>query len=185
MKTSVLKKDKKLIEKLKEQKKQAFKEAALSKLYELMDMFLALEEQEEAQEIADEIVKIAFEKVGKFIEEGCKLDFEKEEDFSLARALYENALHRWEGGDFKNAKELFLTLFLLSREEKRKKSFLLCAIATKKRAKLSEFSKEFFSDDSIGEKGVFLEKLNKKALDFYKENFSLLKEELEKYSKLL
>ncbi|BCD62570.1 hypothetical protein NitYY0826_C1448 [Nitratiruptor sp. YY08-26] len=179
-----LKQDREFLQNLEEQKRSALRSKDIVKMYDVLDTMLALDMEEENIDLLyQNILETAFDTLTQMLTEGQKFDFHKEFDEYVARAIYEHALERWDRGERKGAKELFLVLSFLVPQNY-KDAMFLSLVATAKGMSLDEFLNNFVAKEKIEEESFFFDKFTDNAKKFLKENEKTLDEELKKAEKL-
>ena len=140
-------------------------------------------EEEAIDELYQKILELSFDRLANKLTQGEKFDLSDLVDLYSARGVYEHALERWESGDFKGAKELFLVLSFLM-PVRYKESMLLGAGMCAKKISLERFLEEFVDQERIDEESFFLEHLTPKAKEFLAKNKELIQKELQEMEKL-
>ena len=159
-------------------------EENIQKLYELLDTALQEDWEDEAiDELYQKILELSFDRLADKLTGGERFDLRDPMDLYSARGVYEHALERWESGDFKGAKELFLVLSFLM-PVRYKESMLLGAGMCAKEISLERFLEEFVDQERIDEESFFLEYLTPKAKEFLAKNQELIQRELQELEKL-
>jgi len=164
--------------------KDRLQEENIQKLYELLDTALQEDWEDEAiDELYQKILELSFDRLADKLTRGERFDLRDPMDLYSARGVYEHALERWESGDFKGAKELFLVLSFLM-PVRYKESMLLGAGMCAKEISLERFLEEFVDQERIDEESFFLEYLTPKAKEFLAKNQELIQRELQELEKL-
>ena len=164
--------------------KDRLQEENIQKLYELLDTALQEDWEEEAiDELYQKILELSFDRLANKLTRGEKFDLRDPMDLYSARGVYEHALERWESGDFKGAKELFLVLSFLM-PKRFKEPMLLGAGMCAKETPLERFLEEFVDQERIDEGSFFLEYLTPKAKEFLAKNQELIQRELQELEKI-
>ncbi len=163
---------------------EAVREENIQKLYELLEKALQEDWEEEAiDELYQKILELSFDRLANKLTQGEKFDIRDPMDLYSARGVYEHALERWESGDFKGAKELFLVLSFLM-PKRYKEPMLLGAGMCAQQISLERFLEEFVDQKRIDEDSFFLEHLTPKAKEFLAKNKELIQKELQEMEKL-
>ena len=106
-----LKKDEQFLADVKMLEEEVKNSDSVAKAYQLLDVKLALNEDEEGiNELFQKIVNGAFTNIAIAIENGKKLDISNAEDFATMRGIYEYAMQAFSENLTKQAQELFLAL---------------------------------------------------------------------------
>lgn len=179
-----LKMDKEFLENLEQTKHEAIKKGDIVKLYEVLDTYLALDKDEEIDEVYQNILRIAFDRLADMLTNGQVFNLSNQEDLNTARAIYEHTLERWDRKDFKGANELFLILSYIIQDEKLQKGMFLGLGATAKKISLDDFINDFIDKEKLDENSLFFDKYTKKADEFLENERTLINKELKKIEKL-
>jgi hypothetical protein len=190
-----IKQDKKFLKNLKDQEKRALFNHDIVELYEVLDMILLLDLEEDRLENIH-ILKIAFEELKERLDLEKPFKIEVLKDALMMRAIYERAIESWSNDDVETAKDIFLMLYSLTKDEKLKKSFEIHLVTTLKRIYIDDFYEMFvINDDNIGNEefsnyDYFLKEFKPEVEQFMLENREILEKEIEgfdsaKYSSLL
>ncbi len=125
-----LKNDSKFQENLKLLEKEMSEQRSIAKAYQLLDIKLLLDaNQEEIDDIFTFIVNEAFDRLAAMLESGEKFDMGDPEQWASARAIYEHGIQRYSENDLKGAREIFLVLYYLIREEELRESMMIHSAA--------------------------------------------------------
>ena len=107
-----LRNDKEFLEKLKKLEDEVKESNSLAKIYQLLDIYLLLQEDEnKINELFQKVLDSSFETIAKKIEKGESLDLSNPEEWAAARGLYEHAISLFSQNQLKPAQELFLALY--------------------------------------------------------------------------
>ncbi|NPA27770.1 MAG: hypothetical protein GXN91_01795 [Epsilonproteobacteria bacterium] len=160
---------------------------SLAKTYQLLDIYLALQEGEDKiNELFQKIVDGSFSTIAQKLEKGEKLDLNNPEDWAAARGIYEFAIQKFSENDLKSAIELFLALYHTIEDFEVKDAMMVHAAAIdsgysfedffNKLAKIDESNfenpKSVFTTDFVQPVDILLQ--------MFKDSVSKLKKRLEK-----
>jgi hypothetical protein len=116
----------------------------ISGLYEVLDMLLILDLQDERiNKIYETILMVAFDNIELKLKNNIKLTVDGD-DLYYIRAFYEHSIEKWSRDDFKGAKELFFILTQIVEDE-----LLLNAITVKMLACDDKEDMEKFYDEKV------------------------------------
>jgi len=185
-----LKNDKEFLEKVKELEKEVKESDSLAKIYQLLDVYLALQEDEsKINELFQKIVDKSFETIATKIEKGEKLDLSNPDEWAAARGIYEHAISLYSQNDKKNAQELFLALNHTIDDFEIKDAMMVHAAAVGSGYSFDEFINKLTKvDDSdiSNPKDVFIVNFSQPAdilLEMMKDEVAKLNARLEKLKK--
>ncbi len=116
----------------------------ISGLYEVLDMLLILDLQDDRiNKIYETILMVAFDNIELKLKNNIKLTVDGD-DLYYIRAFYEHSIEKWSRDDFKGAKELFFILTQIVEDE-----LLLNAITVKMLACDDKEDMEKFYDEKV------------------------------------
>lgn len=143
--------DKQFLANLADQEKRALFNQDIIELYEVLDMILLLNlDENRLEEIYLNILKIAFEDLKERLELNKMYKIENTKDTLLMRAIYERGIECWSYDDTSMAKEIFLILLSMTNNQKLKKSFSIHFLALLKDTNIDDFYEKFVNrDDNI------------------------------------
>jgi len=125
-----LKGDSEFLENLKQLEKEVETSDSLAKIYQLLDVYLALQENEERiNELFQKVVDKSFEIVAQKIEQGEELNLSNPDEWAAARGIYEHAISLYSENQTKSAQELFLALYHLINDFEVKDAMMVHAAA--------------------------------------------------------
>jgi len=167
---------------LDEREKGVLESKNISGLYEVLDMLLILDLQEERiNKVYETILTVAFDGIENRLQSKIKLklDNNDSEDKFYIRAFYEHSIEKWSRNDLKGAKELFFVLSNIIEDEK-----LLNAVNIKLLACHNEVDMEEFYETKIQHQqsvedekyGYFLVDFRFDVNEYLKENKKTLDE---------
>ena len=155
-------------------------------LYEVLDSFLVLDlDENRADEIYQNILKITFEDVEKIIE-SRKLILKQ--DLNYVRAFYEHAIEKWSYENNKGAKELLFVLLNILDDTTLCNSLKVHLIALSKGKLLDSFYEDDVDlntsqDDELY--GYFITNFNYDTEEFLKSSNDILEQEYQNLKHLL
>jgi len=180
-----LKIDKEFLKELERKEEEALQSGKISHMYDVLDTLLALDmEAERIDRLYSKILETAFDALAEYLASFRHFDLSKEVDLYTVRAIYEHALERYDEGDFKGAKELFLILSLVVDDEEFKKAMLLHTAAAASSIDLNTFLQKFVDHSKLDENSFFFTVFTKEAEDFMEKNRDTIEKELENLKKL-
>jgi hypothetical protein len=125
-----LKSDKDFMEMVKALEQEVESTGSLAKIYQLLDVYLALQESEDKiNSLFQKIVDGSFNIIASKIEKGEKLDLSDPEEWAAARGIYEFAIQKFSEKDTKSAVELFLSLYHTVSDSEVKDAMMVHAAA--------------------------------------------------------
>jgi len=157
-------------------------------LYEVLDMLLILDLQEDRiNKVYETILMVAFDNIELKLKNHTKLTIQGD-DLYYIRAFYEHSIEKWSRDDFKGAKELFFVLTQIVEDE-----LLLNAITIKMLACDIQEDMDKFYDEKIEHQqiardekyGYFLLDFKFDVKKYLDENSNRLKEIYEELKPLL
>ncbi|WP_200762461.1 hypothetical protein [Nitrosophilus alvini] len=180
-----LKIDKEFLKELEKKEEEALKSGKISLMYDVLDTLLALDmEADRIDRLYSKILETAFDALAEYLTSFRHFDLSKEEELYTVRAIYEHALERYDEGDFKGAKELFLILSLVTDDEDFKKAMLLHTAAAAASVDLNAFLQKFVDHSKLDENSFFFTVFTEEAEDFMEKNRDAIEKELENLKKL-
>jgi hypothetical protein len=192
-----VKKDKQFLKNLKDQEKRALFNHDIVELYDVLDMILLLDlDEDRLENIYLHILKIAFEDLKERLELEKKYKVDTLKDALMMRAVYERAIESWSNDDIATAKDIFLMLFALCDDATLNKSFAIHVVATLKAIPIDAFYENFVNNDdsNINEEftnyDYFLKDFKQEVEQLMLENKEVFEQEInnfdpQKYSSLL
>jgi predicted GTPase len=125
-----LKNDSEFLENVKKLEQEVQTSDSLAKIYQLLDVYLALQEDEaKINELFQKVVDKSFEVVAKKIEQGEELNLGDPDEWAAARGIYEHAIALFSENQTKSAQELFLALHHLINDFEVKDAMMVHAAA--------------------------------------------------------
>lgn len=147
---------------LEESRIEAIENENIGSLYHIMDSMLVLDlDEDKINNIYENILKIAFDKVEIIINDGRKLSLENDELFYI-RAFYEHAIEKWSYDNIQGAKELFFVLTNLISNETLKAALQVHLISCAKGVNIDNFYENVDEDKEV----------ETEALGYFITNFS-------------
>jgi hypothetical protein len=184
-----IKNDKQFLKNLKDQEKRALLEGNIIELYEVLDMILMLDlDEDRLENIYFNILKIAFEDLKEKLELETKYKITNNRDALITRAIYERGIESWSNEDLATANDIFLILFHTTNDEILKKSFSIHFLATQKQINIDNFYELFVNRDDNNINGeftnydYFLKDFKDEAEAFVNENIEFLEDGLKNFS---
>ena len=175
---------KELVKKLEEEIKE---NNSLSKIYQLLDIYLATNEDEnKINELFQKIVDGSFNMVASKLEKGEKLDLNNPNEWAGARGIYEFAIQKFSENDLKSAIELFLALHHLIEDFEVKDAMMIHAAAIDSGYSFDDFFNKLAKIDENNfdnPKGVFTTNFVQPPdilLQMFKDSVKKLNKRLEK-----
>lgn len=173
---------------LEENRLKAIEEDNLALMYETLDSMLILDlEDDKINNLYQNILKTAFDKIEKIVNENKKLDL-KEENLLLVRALYEHGIEKWSYDNFDGAKEIMFVLSNIVDDELLEKSLNVLIIVLSNKVTLDDFYEEKVNNDINDikeEHGYFIVNFNFDIDEYISSNEAVLKKEYENLKHLL
>jgi hypothetical protein len=115
-----------------------------AKGYQLLDIKLAMQEDEDTiNEIFTFVVNRAFDVLAEYLTEHKKFDLSDPEEYAVARAIYEHGIQRYSENDTKGAKEIFLVLYHQITENEVKEAMMIHACSVMAGNAFETFIDEF------------------------------------------
>ena len=143
-----LKKDEKFLEDIKKLEEEVQNSDSVAKAYQLLDVKLALNEDEEGiNELFQRVVNGAFTNIAKALESGNKFDISDAEDFATMRGIYEYAMQTYSENLKNQAQELFLALHHTTDDFELKDAFMVHAAAVGKDYTFEDFTNKLSKID--------------------------------------
>lgn len=166
----------------------AIKTKNISALYEVLDSYLILDLGENRiDEIYQNILQIAFERVESIVNDGKKLILE-DDQLCYIRAFYEHAIERWSHDDFEGAKHLIFVLSNIIEDNFLASCLQVHIIALSKNKDLDSFYEEKVNLESQSEDekyGYFITKFSFDLKDYLNKNSDILQKEYDNLKYLL
>ena len=107
-----LKNDAEFLDNVRLLEKEMHESNSVAKGYQLLDIKLAMQEEEESiNALFTFIVNRAFDVLAEYLTEHKTFDLSDPEEYAVARAIYEHGIQRYSENDAKGAKEIFLVLY--------------------------------------------------------------------------
>ncbi len=117
---------------------------SIAKGYQLLDIKLAMQEDEERiNAIFTFIVNRAFDVLSEYLTEHKPFNLADPEEYATARAIYEHGIQRYSEKDTKGAKEIFLVLYHQITEEDIRDAMMIHAAAVMEGIDFEAFIDEF------------------------------------------
>ena len=117
---------------------------SIAKGYQLLDIKLAMEEDEEKiNEIFTFIVNRAFDVLSEYLTEHKKFNLADPEEYATTRAIYEHGIQRYSEKDMKGAKEIFLVLHYQIEDPEIHEAMIIHAAAVMEGIGFETFIDEF------------------------------------------
>ena len=176
---------------LQTREKDVLESKSISGLYEVLDMLLILDlDEQRINKIYETILTVAFDTIEKRLKSGVKLSLDNNDnnDKFYIRAFYEHSIEKWSRDDNKGAKELFFVLSQIINDEK-----LLSAVNIKLLACDANEDMEDFYENKIDHKekvedekyGYFLVDFKFDTKEYLNANSNRLKEIYEELKSLI
>ena len=160
---------------------------SLAKIYQLLDVYLALEEDEaKINELFQKIVDNSFDLIASKLEKGEKLDLNNPDEWAAARGIYEFAIQKFSENDLKSAIELFLALHHLIEDFEIKDAMMIHAAAIDSGYNFEDFFNKLAKiseSDFDNPRGVFTTNFVQPPdilLEMFKDSVEKLNKRLEK-----
>jgi len=117
---------------------------SVAKAYQLLDIKLAMGEEEEAiNALFTFIVNRAFDVLAEYLTKHKRFDLSDPEEYAVSRAIYEHGIQRYSENDQKGAKEIFLVLYHQIPEETIREAMMIHASAVMEGVSFENFIDEF------------------------------------------
>lgn len=117
---------------------------SIAKGYQLLDIKLAMGEDEESiNALFTFIVNRAFDVLSEYLTEHKKFNLSDPEEYATARAIYEHGIQRYSEKDRKGAKEIFLVLYYQIEEPEIREAMMIHAAAVMEGIDFETFIDEF------------------------------------------
>ena len=124
--------------------KEMHEQNSIAKGYQLLDIKLAMGEEEETiNEIFTFIVNRAFDVLAEYLTEHKTFNLSDPEEYATARAIYEHGIQRYSEKDQKGAKEIFLVLYHQITDEEIREAMMVHAAAVMEGIDFETFIDEF------------------------------------------
>ena len=147
-----LKNDSVFLQTLKEKEIKAISTQDLIQLYDVLDNYLVLERKEDQKtinKIYTAILDKAIENLTQKLETNDFFSFEDEEEHLTLRAIYEYAIEHYSSNSFADARELFLMLSVMTKNNTFKGAMQIHTVATIKKMPFDNFLNEFVDIEQI------------------------------------
>ena len=171
--------------------KDVLESKSISGLYEVLDILLILDLQEDRiNKVYETILTVAFDGIESRLKSGVKLKLEDNdsEDKHYIRAFYEHSIEKWSRDDSKGAKELFFVLSQIIDDEKLHEAVNIKLLACHDGIDMEEFydtkilHKESVEDEKYGyflvdftfDTKAYLDENTDKLQEIYEELKSLI-----------
>jgi hypothetical protein len=185
-----LKNDSEFLENLKKLEDEVKETNSLAKIYQLLDVYLALQDNEDKiNELFQRVVNESFDVIASKIEQNQKLDLTNPDDWAAARGLYEHAIALFSENQTKNAQELFLALHHLIDDFEIKDAMMVHAAAIGSGYKFDDFMNKLTkieNSDFNDPKAVFITNFVQPVdilLEMFKDEVNKLNKRLDKLKK--
>lgn len=173
---------------LEENRLKAIENDDLALMYETLDSMLILDlEDDKINNLYQNILKTAFEKIEKIVNEDKKLNL-KDENLLLVRALYEHGIEKWSYDNFDGAKEIMFVLSNIVDDELLEQSLNVLVIVLSNKMNLDEFYEKKVDldvNDIKEEHGYFIVNFKFDIEEYLVSNEATLKKEFENLKHLL
>ncbi len=124
--------------------KEMHEQNSVAKGYQLLDIKLAMQEDEETiNDIFTFIVNRAFDVLAEYLTRHKTFDLSDPEEYAVARAIYEHGIQRYSENDAKGAKEIFLVLYHQITEPEVKEAMMIHACSVMAGQGFETFIDEF------------------------------------------
>ncbi len=124
--------------------KEMNKQESVAKGYQLLDIKLAMGEDEDSiNELFTFIVNRSFDVLAEYLTENKKFNLADPEEWAIARAIYEHGIQRYSENDRKGAKEIFLVLYHQITEPEVRDAMMIHACAVMEGLEFDKFIDEF------------------------------------------
>ncbi len=163
------------------------KSPSIAKYYQLLDVYLALQEDEEKiNELFQKILDTSFDAISNKLANKEKFDLSNIDELGAARGMYEYAIERFSQNDAKGAQEIFLALSHTIDDFEISNAMMLHAAAIAKGYTFDDFFNKLAKIDNIdfsNPKAVFVTEFAQPVdilLEMMKDEVKKLKERLSK-----
>jgi hypothetical protein len=185
-----LKSDSEFLENLKNLEQEVKDTDSLAKIYQLLDVYLALQDNEDmVNELFQKVVDGSFEAISTKLENNESLDMGNPDDWAAARGIYEHAISLYSENHTKSAQELFLALHYTISDFEIKDAMMLHAAAIASGYSFDDFMNKLAKieqDNFDDPKAVFITTFAKPVdalQETFKEEITNLNEQLDKLKK--
>ncbi len=185
-----LKKDEEFLANVKKLEQEVKESDSLAKVYQLLDVYLALQEDEEKiNELFQRVVDDSFSTIAQKLEQNEELNMGNPDDWAAARGLYEHAISLYSENQIKPAQELFLALHHTINDFEIKDAMMVHAAAVGSGYSFDDFMNKLTkidNSDFSDPKAVFITDFVQPVdilLEMFKTEVAKLNERLEKLKK--
>jgi len=163
----------------------------ISGLYEVLDMLLILDlDENRINKVYETILSVAFNGIEARLKSGVKLKLSDNdsEDKHFIRAFYEHSIEKWSRDDYKGAKELFFVLSQIIDDEKLHEAVNIKLLACNDKVDMEKFyetkilHKESVEDEKYG---YFLVDFTFDTKEYLNENTNKLEDIYEELKSLI
>ncbi|OUR72709.1 hypothetical protein A9Q76_03295 [Arcobacter sp. 31_11_sub10_T18] len=173
---------------LEQTRKDAIELKNISAMYEVLDSYLILDLQEDKiNDLYENILKVAFEKIEVLVGENKKLTLEGDELFYI-RSFYEHSIEKWSYESYDGAKELLFILTQIVDDEKLMLALNMHLVMCSKQINLDDFYDKYVDNDASNDNekyGYFIVNYKIDVEKFLKENKDVLDVEYENLKHLM
>jgi len=173
---------------LEQTRKDAIELKNISAMYEVLDSYLILDLQEDKiNDLYENILKVAFEKIEVLVGENKKLILEGDELFYI-RSFYEHSIEKWSYESYDGAKELLFILTQIVDDEKLMLALNMHLVMCSKQINLDDFYDKYVDNDASNDNekyGYFIVNYKIDVENFLKENKDVLDAEYENLKHLM
>ncbi len=173
---------------LEQTRKDAIELKNISAMYEVLDSYLILDLQEDKiNDLYENILKVAFEKIEVLVGENKKLTLDGDELFYI-RSFYEHSIEKWSYESYDGAKELLFILTQIVDDEKLMLALNMHLVMCSKQINLDDFYDKYVDNDASNDNekyGYFIVNYKIDVENFLKENKDVLDVEYENLKHLM
>jgi len=173
---------------LEKTREDALKLKNISAMYEVLDSYLILDlEESKINELYENILKVAFEKIEEIVGKNKKLTLEGDE-FFYVRSFYEHSIEKWSYGSFDGAKELLFILTQIIDDERLLEALNMHLVMCSLNIDLDEFYEKYVDLEAPDENekyGYFIISFKIDVKKFLKEKKSVLDKEFKNLKHLM
>ena len=173
---------------LEQTRKDAIELKNISAMYEVLDSYLILDLQEDKiNELYENILKLAFEKIEEIVNQNKKLTIEGDELFCI-RSFYEHSIEKWSYENYDGAKELIFILTQIVDDKELLDSLNIHLVMCSLNINLDKFYDKYVDVNAVSENesyGYFIMNYKVNIEEFLKENKSVLDNEYKKLKHLM
>ncbi len=173
---------------LEQTRKDAIDLKNISAMYEVLDSYLILDlEEDKINDLYENILKVAFEKIEVLVGQNKKLTLDGDELFYI-RSFYEHSIEKWSYDSYDGAKELLFILTQIVDDEKLMLALNMHLLMCSKQITLDDFYDQYVDNDTSNDNekyGYFIVNYKIDVKNFLKENKDVLDTEYENLKHLM